>query len=150
MESFFLISAMLLKGNGLKKSLKKLKFKNMHLSSKPLIHFARQVVISTCDNYFILLHHVTPCKAIHIPISGKFLLVDWGIRNNFACAIRNPELWNPEYKDWRESNTWNPESKPRNPESKTVLDSLTWGHHSAWLSCQGNIKIYMYHRLTEN
>ena len=26
-----------------------------------------------------------------------------------------------------EFSTWNPESTARNPESKTVLDSLTWG-----------------------
>ena len=45
---------------------------------------------------------------------------------------------------------WNPVPGIRNPESKTVLDSLTWGHHPAWLSSQGFIKIYMYHRLTEN
>ena len=143
MEYFFLINAMLLEGNGLEKTLKKLKFKNVLLPSKPLIRFARQVVISTCDNYFILRQTMS-CKAIRIPISGKFLLVDSGIRNNFACTIRNPELWNLEYKDWRESSTWNPKSKPRNPESKTVLDSLTWGHHPAWLSCQGHINIYMY------
>ena len=45
---------------------------------------------------------------------------------------------------------WNPVSGIRNPESKTVLDSLTWGHYPAWLSSQGFIKIYVYHRLTEN
>jgi len=68
-----------------------------------------------------------------------------GIRENFACKIRNPRFWNLEYSsrnpeftsDWNpeskfhsqrlESSTWNPESTAWNPESKTVLDSLTRG-----------------------
>ena len=61
-------------------------------------------------------------------------------------GIQSPSSTN---KDWNPVPE-NPESTSRNPESKTVLDSLTWGHHPAWLSCQGHIKIYMYHRLTEN
>jgi len=71
--------AMFLKGNGLEKSFKKLKFKNMLLSSKPLIRFARQVVISTCDNYFILLQTMSP----HVRQSGL------GYPGNFC-------LWTPE------------------------------------------------------
>ena len=76
----------------------------------------------------------------------KILLVQSGIRENIACRIRNPGLWNPEYRvqrirnltnDWNpqskfqwqklKSSTWNPESTGWNPESKTVLDSLTKG-----------------------
>ena len=60
MESSFLINAMALKENGLEKSSKTLKFKNVLLSSKPLIRFARLVVICTCDNYFILLQTMSP------------------------------------------------------------------------------------------
>ena len=41
----------------------------------------------------------------------------WNLRI-FACGIRNPGFWNPE------STTWN-------PESKTVLDSLTF--RASWL-----------------
>ena len=38
-----------------------------------------------------------PSKGIRIPESGKFLPVESGILENFACGIRNPEPWNPEY-----------------------------------------------------
>ena len=45
-----------------------------------------------------------------------------------GCGIRNPQ-------------TWNPESTPWNPESKTLLDYLTWGepytHHYS-CALQGN------------
>ena len=109
-ESFFLINAMLLKGNGLEKSLKKLKFKNVLLSSKPLICFARQVVISTCDNYFILLQTMSPHVRqsgfrnfrLWTPESGIILhvqsgILSFGIRNtktgeNPVPGIRNPSL----------------------------------------------------------
>ena len=69
-----------------------------------------------------------------------------GIRDIFACGIRNPEKscifgiqlkesrnstndWNPDFGYWQilESGTWNLESTARKPESKTVLDSLSWG-----------------------
>ena len=101
---------MLLKGNGLEKSLKKLKFKNMLLSSKPLICFARQVVISTCDNYFILLQTMSPHVRqsgfrnfrLWTPESGIILhvqsgILSFGIRNtktgeNPVPGIRNPSL----------------------------------------------------------
>ena len=41
---------------------------------------------------------------------------EYGFQNpgNFCCRIRNPLFWNPE-------------NSPRTPESKTVLDSFTWG-----------------------
>ena len=75
-----------------------------------------------------------PCKEIRIPESMKFLLVESGILGfgiqNTAVGIRNPtEDWNPESRfHWQRlySSTWNPESTAWNPESKTVLDSLTW------------------------
>ena len=41
--------------------------------------------------------------------------------NPALFGIRNPPCWNPE------SSTRNPESTAWTPESKTVLDSLTWG-----------------------
>ena len=49
-----------------------------------------------------------------------------------AQGFRNPTNsdWNPESKyhlQGLESNTWNPESTARNPESKTVLVLLIWG-----------------------
>ena len=37
------------------------------------------------------------CEGIRIPKSGKFLFVESEIRENFACEIGNPWLWNPEY-----------------------------------------------------
>ena len=67
--------------------------------------------------------------------SGKFLLVGSGIRENFAYGFRNPGLWNPEYSKYptKELNLeskfhWKRlESSTRNPESNTVLYSLTLG-----------------------
>ena len=41
--------------------------------------------------------------------------------NPALFGIRNPLCWN------QESSTRNPESTAWNPESKNVLDSLTWG-----------------------
>jgi len=53
-----------------------------------------------------------------------------GIRNlgNFVCGILGLGIRNPSSteKDLESSNC-NPESTAWNPESKTVLDSLTWG-----------------------
>ena len=130
MESSFLINAMALKENGLEKSSKKLKFKNVLLSSKPLTRFAIQVVISTCDNYFILLQTMSPHKwkngfwnqgnfCLWTPESGIILHVEsgilsFGIRNTLQ-RIRIPiNYWNSESKfHWQrlESSTWNPESR---------------------------------------
>ena len=39
-----------------------------------------------------------PCKGIRIPESGKFLHLESGILEIFACGIRNPGPWNPEYR----------------------------------------------------
>ena len=68
--------------------------------------------------------------------SGNILLMESGIPGfgiwNTAQGIWNPtNYWNSESKFyWQipESGTWNPESTVRNPESKTVLDSLPWGN----------------------
>ena len=64
-----------------------------------------------------------------------------GIRENFVCGIRECQalesgiqlgesgilltiaIQNPRSTD----KEWDPESTARNPRSKTVLDSLTWG-----------------------
>ena len=78
---------------------------------------------------------VAPYQGIRIPESRKILLIKFeilgfGIRST-AQGIRNPtDIWNPEFKFYGqilESSTWSPESTRWNPESKTVLDSLTWG-----------------------
>ena len=63
--------------------------------------------------------------------AGNFCLGNLGIGiRNTGRGIRNPTNdWNPESKfhlQRLESCTWNPESKARNPEFKTVLDSITW------------------------
>ena len=64
-----------------------------------------------------------------------FLFVKSGIREKFACGIRDPGLWNPELHlkesgiqvlltKSPKSSSWNPGSMARNPESKTVLNFL--------------------------
>ena len=66
---------------------------------------------------------------------GFFLFVKSGIREKFACGIRDPGLWNPELHlkesgiqvlltKSPKSSSWNPGSMARNPESKTVLNFL--------------------------
>ena len=85
-----------------------------------------------------------------------FFLMESGIWESLACEIQDPGLWNPEhssknpksvFKDWNaeskflsqrlECSTWNLESPAWNPESKTVLDSLTKGEK--WYSGGSNI-----------
>ena len=67
-----------------------------------------------------------------------------GIREIFACEIRNPGPWNLEYscrnpesgiqdpvnKDGESSN-WNPESTARNPKSKTGLGFTYMGREKS-------------------
>ena len=48
------------------------------------------------------------------------------IWNPVLFGIRNPLRWNPE------SSTRNAESTGWNPESKIVMDSLTWGDVIYW------------------
>jgi len=45
------------------------------------------------------------------------------IWNPALFGIQNPLSWNPE------SSTRNPESTGWNPDSRTVMDSLTWGEN---------------------
>ena len=89
--------------------------------------------------------HFARCKGIRIPESGNFLLVESKIRENFARGIRDQgygiqkrdqvlrnltKEWNPESKcHWKslESSTRKQQSTQWDPESKTVLYSLTWG-----------------------
>ena len=72
-------------------------------SSTPLVPFEE----STYIIYYLfilimpialvnLLVSITPCQE-RIPESGKFLLADTGIGENFACGVRYPGLSNPEY-----------------------------------------------------
>ena len=73
---------------------------------------------------------VNQSKRIRIPVSGKFLLVESAIFGfeiqNTAQEIRNPiKDWNPGsnfHLQRLESTAWN-------PESKTVLNSLTRGRN---------------------
>ena len=77
--------------------------------------------LKTSSDYFF-----ASCKGIRIRGSEKLLLVESGILGfgirNVAQGIRNlTEDWNPE------SSTRDLESTAWNPESKTALDSVTWG-----------------------
>ena len=72
--------------------------------------------------------YFAPCKGIRIPESGRFLLVGSGMRENFDMESRielkyPTKEWNLESKfHWKRL-----EFSTRNPESKTVFYSLTWG-----------------------
>ena len=82
------------------------------------------------------VHDFAPSRRTLNPESEKIVLAESGIFGGFgirnaAQGIRNPTNdWNPETNfHWQrlESSTWNSESTAWNPESKTVLDFLTWG-----------------------
>ena len=122
MEYFFLINAMLLEGNGLEKTLKKLKFKNVLLPSKPLIRFARQVVISTCDNYFILRQTMSPhVKQSGFRYPGNFCLwtPESGIILHVQSGILSFGIWNTKTGE-------NPVPGIRNPSLGIQNPRLSW------------------------
>ena len=96
--------------------------------------------LNSASNLVTIITGITQCKGIRIPESGKFVFVEsgktllvesailgYGIRNqlNEAGVPLNPE----SKFHWQtlECSTWNPESTAWNPQSKTVLDSFTWG-----------------------
>ena len=54
----------------------------------------------------------------------KSIKTEKNMWNPALFGIQNPLSWNPEFS------TRNPESTGWNPESKTVMDSLTWGETS--------------------
>ena len=51
------------------------------------------------------------------------------IREMFACGIRNPRLWNPDYCSRNSTNDWNPESRIQVPLKKTEIQYLQSGIH---------------------
>ena len=57
-------------------------------------------------------------------------------KRNAKKSIKTEKIWNPALFGIRNPLSWNPESSDRNPEStgwnpqsKTVMDSLTWGEN---------------------
>ena len=101
------------------------KFKNDVLlrycrpNSLTALHFAFNLVLSDVNNGCrVTVKDFTPCKGIRIVQSERFLLVESGIQlkdTGIGLTISSID------KDW------NPKSTAWNPESKTVLDFLTWG-----------------------
>ena len=82
----------------------------------------------TDENVVARVHGNAPYKVIFISENLE----------SFASENWNPGLWNPEFSlrnpestfPWQvirnPENTWNLESTPWDPESKTVLDFFTW------------------------
>ena len=62
----------------------------------------------------------TLCKGIRISESR---------REMYACGIRNPRLWNPDYCSRNPTNDWNPESRIQVPLKKTGIQYLQSGIH---------------------
>ena len=56
------------------------------------------------------------------------------MRNPLWYGIRNP-LW----YGFRNPESWNPESRGRYPESRTFMDSLTWGEKEATVLCEAAV-----------
>ena len=69
----------------------------------------------------------------------KFLLVESGIQNA-AQGVWNTVSRQYPLKNEPESSNWNLEIMTWNPESKTVLDSLTWSDFSVFGPQLGLIK----------
>ena len=63
---------------------------------------------------------IAPCKGLRIPKSGKFLLVETVIQENFACRIRNHGLWNSEYS------LRNPESHKKCGIRDAISSDIVW------------------------
>ena len=63
---------------------------------------------------------IAPCKGLRIPKSGKFLLVETVIKENFACRIRNHGLWNSEYS------LRNPESHKKCGIRDAISSDIDW------------------------
>ena len=76
------------------------------------------------------------CKGIRIPETESRKMFGLGIRNPeiCACKIKNPGLWNPEYR------SENPVSMAWNSESKTVLDSLQGASTSCILNIYTHVR----------
>ena len=102
----------------------------------------KKICANRSENVWLVLR---PCKGIRIQESGKFLLVESKIRDNFAPVsgnqgfgiqnraqvLRNAtKAWNPQSTfHWKrlEFSTRNPQFTEWDPETKTVWYSLTWG-----------------------
>ena len=72
----------------------------------------QKVGIRNPEPSWILLHGANP----------ESRGLESGIQNGLESGIRNP-LW----YGIRNSESWNPESRDRDPESRTFMDSLAWG-----------------------
>ena len=117
-----------------------------------LLEFVFLKNVLLCNNSFLGLQiasaYFAPRKGIQIPDSGRLLLVESGILGfairNTSQEFRNPiKDRNPESKFlWQrlKFSVLNLEPTAWNPESKTVLDSLTWWAlliktHSIFICC---------------
>ena len=68
-------------------------------------------------------------------------------------ALKPVKKWNPALFGIRNPLCWNPESSTRNPESKTVLDSLTWGeveHEYKITKIKSLLKLYQFLEIAED
>ena len=65
-----------------------------------------------------------------MPSTNVFQLTRFEHENEVRRKALKPEKkWNPTLFGIQNPLCWNPESTAWNPESKTVLDSLTWGEN---------------------
>ena len=60
-------------------------------------------------------------------------------KRNAKKGIKTEKIWNPALFGIRNPLSWNPESTGWNPESKTVMDSLTWADLLATILSLDNV-----------
>ena len=66
-----------------------------------------------------MLYQIAPHEVIRIP--------EYGIQENFACGIRNPELWNTEYSSRDPESYKGLESRMQVPLKKCAIKNLESG-----------------------
>ena len=87
-------------------------------------------------NFVEIERLLTPCNGVSILESGTFLLMESGIRENFACGIRNPEYSSSNPESHNIPLTIGIHENPKVPRTKTGIrnalrgiqnPSLSWG-----------------------
>ena len=70
----------------------------MYVLSTLKLIFVQAVLNTVVYQMLIVYTNVLVNSSPHVKESGKFFHLESGILESFACGIRNPGPWNPEYR----------------------------------------------------